>query len=354
MTSEQFVQYMIDGITTGSIYALIALGFSIICTVTNIINFAQGHLTMLGGMISYMVIRSMDVPTFPTVIIAVLTASAIGIVLYMMLKRPAKFAVSLVLLAITLGAIPLTVILFKEIASAEMPVVAAAVIPILLVAIVGAVVYLNAIRRARKPTTVSLIIMTIGVAIFLEGMAGAVWGVDAVRPPGWTGKSSIEFLGGYIHPQALWMVGATLVITILVYLFFSYTMIGKSLKACAISPVAAGMVGIDARKMALIAFVLAGIIGGIGGAVMAPKTLMSYHDGFWLGIHGFFAAALVGFTRPIGAVVTGFGLGIYVSLMVGLDWGPFQGEYKMSVSMITFLLILVIWSSRLRDEERPS
>ena len=56
MTSEQFVQYLIDGITTGSIFALIGLGFTIICSVTNIINFAQGHLTMLGGMISYMAV----------------------------------------------------------------------------------------------------------------------------------------------------------------------------------------------------------------------------------------------------------------------------------------------------------
>ncbi len=354
MTSDQFVQYLIDGITTGSIFALIGLGFTIICSVTNIINFAQGHLTMMGGMISYMTVRSMEVPTFATVIIAVLTAAAIGLTLHIMLKRPARMLALAVLLIITLGAIPLTVILFREIASAEMPVLAAIFLPMVMVGMVGAVVYLVAIQPARKPTTVSLIIITIGVAIFVQGITGEIWGVDAVRPDGWTGKKSIEFMGGYIHPQALWMVGVTLALSTLVYLFFSYTMIGKSLKACAISPVAAGMVGIDARMMALIAFVIAGVIGGIGGATMVPKTLMSYHDGFWLGLHGFFAAALAGFTRPIGAVIAGFGMGIFISLMVGLDWGPFTSGYKMSDIMVLFLLILVWRSSSLRDEERPS
>jgi branched-chain amino acid transport system permease protein len=131
-------------------------------------------------------------------------------------------------------------------------------------------------------------------------------------------------------------------------------MVGKALKACAINPRAAGLVGINAKTMALIAFALAAAIGGIGGAVMAPLTLTSYNVGVMLGLKGFVVASIGGFKSPIAAVIGGFTLGIVESLSVGLDWGPFTSAYKDVIALVVLLLILLLWSGRLAEEERAS
>ena len=293
MSADQFVQYLISGLTQGSIYALVGLGFTIIYAVTNIINFAQGEFVMLGGMLSFTLIVSAGIPIIPAIFLSVLIAAAIG-----------------------------------------------------------ALFYLLAIRSARRASAVSLIIITIGASIFIRGIAAEIWGVAHVRPPVFTGSESISFMGAYIHPQALWIIGTTLVVTIILHLFLSYTMVGKALKACAISPVAAGLVGINARAMALIAFALAAALGAIGGAVMAPLTLASYSIGVMLGLKGFVAASIGGFKSPIAAVIGGITLGVVESLAVGIDWGPFTSSYKDAIALMVLLIVLLVRSGKLAEEER--
>jgi branched-chain amino acid transport system permease protein len=295
MSADQFVQYLISGLTQGSIYALVALGFTIIYAVTRIINFAQGEFVMLGGMISFTLAHYAGFHWAPALIISVLTSAAIG-----------------------------------------------------------AILYLLAIRTARKASVVSLIIITIGAAVFIRGLAAEVWGVDSAWPPFFSGDESIAFLGAYIHPQALGIIGTTLTVTIILHLFLTYTMVGKALKACAISPIAASLVGINARAMALIAFTLAAALGAIGGAVMAPFTATAYNVGVMLGLKGFVAASIGGFKSPIAAVIGGITLGIVESLAVGLDWGPFTSSYKDAIAIMVLLLILLIRSGRLAEEERTS
>ncbi len=292
MSADQFLQYLVSGLTQGSIYALVGLGFTIIYAVTRIINFAQGEFVMIGGMLSFTLACSAGIPLAPALLLSVLIAAA-----------------------------------------------------------VGAIMYLLAIRTARKASVISLIITTIGAAIFIRGIAGVLWGVDYVRPPFFTGDESISFLGAYIHPQALWIIGTTLVVTILLHLFLSHTMVGKALKACAINPRASGLVGINTRAMALIAFAIAAALGGIGGVVMAPLTLTSYNVGVMLGLKGFVAASIGGFKSPVAAVIGGLMLGIVESLAVGLDWGPFTSAYKDVIALVVLLLILLIRSGRLAAEE---
>jgi len=293
VTADQFVQYLVSGVTNGSIYALVGLGFTIIYAVTSIINFAQGEFVMLGGMISFVIFDSLGFPLAASCILAILIGTA-----------------------------------------------------------VGAALYLLAVRPARKASVVSLIIITIGASIFLRGIAGELWGVDAVRPPFFTGDKSLHFLGAYIHPQAIWIMGVTIVTTLILHLFLTQTMMGKALRAAAINRTAAGLVGIDTRMMALISFILAAALGAIGGVVMAPLTLTSYNIGAMLGLKGFVAASIGGFRSPIAAVIGGFILGIVESLAVGIDWGPFTSAYKDVIALIVLLAVLLIRSGRLAAEER--
>ena len=293
MSADQFVQYLVSGVTQGSVYALVALGFTIIYAVTKIINFAQGEFVMLGGMLSFTLAHSAGISLVPALILSVLGTAAIG-----------------------------------------------------------AVLYLLAIRTARKASVVSLIIITIGAAIFIRGIAAQLWGVEAVRPPFFTGDEPLPFLGALIRPQALWIIGTSLVATAVLHSFLSYTMMGKALKASAISHVAAAMVGIDTRLTALAAFVIAAALGGLGGAVMSPLTLTSYNVGVMLGLKGFVAASIGGFKSPLASVVGGITLGIVESLAVGVDWGPFTSAYKDAIAIILLLLILLLRSGTLAAEER--
>ena len=293
MSTGAFLQYLVAGIYMGSIYALVGLGFTMIYAVTRIINFAQGEFVMLGAMLSFTLIKSAGLPMVPALILSVIAT-----------------------------------------------------------AIIGAIIYLLAIRTARKASAISLIIITIGLSIFIRGIASEIWGTLSVNPPPFTSGSSIPFHGAYITRQALWIIGTTIVTTILLQLFLRYTMLGKALKACAVNPAAAGLVGINAKRMALIAFVIAAALGGIGGVVLAPALHMSYQDGVGLALRGFIAAAIGGFLSPIVTVVGGIILGIVQSLFIGINWGPLNSNYQDVFALLVLVAILLIRSGRLASEER--
>ncbi len=295
METGQFLQYLVTGVTMGSIYALVGLGFTIIFSVTGIINFAQGEFVMLGGMLSFILFDSFGLPMGLTVVLSIAAAALLGILLYLL-----------------------------------------------------------GIRSARKASPVSLIVITIGASIFVRGVAAEIWTKDPVRPPYFTGSESLSWAGAYIQPQVLWIIGTALVAMIVLHVFFSYTTLGKALRACAISRQAAGLVGIDARAMALIAFGLAAGLGAIGGVVMAPHTTVSYESGVMLGLKGFVAAAIGGFKSHTTAFFGGLLVGIIEALTVAINWGPFRSEYADAVALIALLVILVIRSRSLSAGERAS
>jgi len=354
MTLEEFFQYLIFGIQDGSIFALIGLGFTIIYSVTNIINFAQGEFVMLGGMLSYMLTKSIDIPTPPTIVISLLVAAAIGIYIYHMRSKRISLFLAGMLIAVVLGSIPLTLYIFEKLYSFEFNVPAASILSILLVGMIGGIFYILAIRSARRPSPVTLIIITIGAALFIRGIAGEMWGIRPQYTPVYWDRDSLELMGSFIHTQTIWIFSAAFLVTILLQIFFTYTMLGKSLKACAVNPAGAGLMGINPKTMALIAFVLAAVIGAVIGAIITPKTGMDYNRGFVLGLYGFVAASLGGFRSHLGAVLGGLLLGIVMSIVTGISWGPFTSGYKDVWAMALLIIILLLRSQRLAEEERLS
>ena len=296
MTTTVFIQSLISGLNQGCIYALVGLGFTIIFSVTGIINFAQGEFVMLGGMLSYFLAKSAGLPVLPALILSVFIATLIGAILYMV-----------------------------------------------------------AIRTARRASAVSLIIITIGAALCIQGIANKIWGPYPVAPPSFTGNGVLSILGASVQIQALWIIGITLAATIGLHLFFSYTVIGKALKASAINPRAASLVGINHKTMSLIAFSMAAALGGLGGVVIAPLSTVSYNVGAMLGLKGFVAASIGGFRSLIVTVMGGIALGIVESVIVALKWRSFTlSSYKEAIALVVLLLILLIRSRRLSEEERAS
>ena len=272
----------------GSVYALVALGYTIIYRVTRIINFAQGEFVMLGGMLAYFFLTTLKLPLFIACILSVLVVVACGLLLERL-----------------------------------------------------------AISSSKKASVVSLIIITIGAAMFLRGLAGELWGKDAVALPAFTSENSISFLGAAIQPQALWVIGTTIVFMVIFQLLLSKTLLGKGLTACSLNQRAAGIVGINVRNMSLIAFGIAAALGAIGGIVIAPMTMVSFNSGVMLGLKGFVAAAMGGLSNQVGAVIGGFALGLLEALAAGY----ISSAYKDAIALAIFFIFLIFQAKKLVAKE---
>ncbi|MEW6034067.1 MAG: branched-chain amino acid ABC transporter permease [Chloroflexota bacterium] len=287
---SQEIQYFITGLSIGSVYALVALGFTIIHTVTGIVNFAQGEFVMLGGMVAYFLFRFIGLPLW-----------------------------------------------------------AAAPLSIAAVTVVGLLLQRIAIRSARQASIVSLIVITIGASILIRGLVGQfwVWGREAVRLPYFTGEQSLSFLGAAVHPQKLLVLGITIALMVLFHLLLSRTPLGKALRACAINKRAAGMVGVDARAMSLFSFGAAAALGAVGGILIASQAVTSYDSGVMLGLKGFLAACMGGLSSQMGAVLGGLGLG----LLESFGAGHISSAWKEAFSLSVFLLFLIVRARRLPASE---
>lgn len=279
MQFDQILQYTLSGLSTGAIYALIGIGFSIIYNSTGIINFAQGEFVMLGGMLTLFFINLLQLPLWAAIPCAVFCATLAGL-------------------------------LFERLA----------------------------IRPLRKPTPLNLVIITIGGSILIRGISMLLWGKDTHSLASFSGDDPIALGGATLLPQHLWILGITLVIIIANKFFFYHTISGKAMRACSYNSRAAGLVGIDVRRMVLFSFVISSAMGAVAGIIVAPLTMTSYDVGVMLGLKGFCAAIIGGMSSGMATVVGGVLLGVLESLGAGLV----SSGYKDAIAFVILLLILLI------------
>ena len=271
--------------TTGAIYALVALGFTIIYNASDVVNFAQGEFVMMGAM-------------------------------------------STVFLAAGDNGLPIPL---------------AATLSVVLVIVVGILLQRFAIAPARGASVVTTIIITIGASIFLRGVALVVWGKDIHALEHFSGEQPIHIGNATLLPQNLWVMGGTAVMVLSVHYFFHHTMQGKAILACSYNRDAANLMGINVGLMMLIAYGLSALLGAMAGILVTPISFTSYDAGVMLGLKGFSAAILGGMGNPMGAVVGGLLLGLIESLAAGL----ISSGYKDAIGFIILLLVLFIRPSGL-------
>ena len=279
----EFLQYVFSGVTIGSTYALVGLGFAIIYNASHVINFAQGEFVMIGSM-------------------AAVFLSAAGI--------PMPLAI--------LCAVALTIL-------------------------VGLALEKFAVEPAKNAEVVTIIIITIGASIFLRGLAQVIWDKEFHALPPFSGEAPLIIAGATILPQSLWVLGVTLVIVVALGWFFNRTLMGKAILATACNADAARMMGINTRFILLIAFGLSAMLGAIAGIIVAPITTTSYDVGVMLGLKGFVAAVLGGLGSAVGAIVGGLILGIAEAMAAGY----ISSNYKDAVPFVIILLILFFLPSGL-------
>lgn len=272
----ELMQFILSGLTVGAVYALVALGFTIIYNASDVVNFAQGEFVMLGGMI---------------------TVFAHG---------------------------------------AGMPLPLAAVIAIVITAGVGVALSKLAIEPARGAPVVSLIIITIGASIFIRGVTQLVFDKQLHRFPSFSGDDPIHIFGATLLPQSLWVMAGALVVFVALWLFFTRTLTGKAILATSNNRLAAQLVGISTNWVMTLSFAMSAGIGALAGVLVTPITLVSYDVGIALALKGFAAAMLGGMGNPKGALIGGFLLG----LLEALTAGYISSQYKDAAAFIVILAVL--------------
>ncbi len=278
MDASLFIQYFISGLTYGSIYAAVAIGFNIIYNATGIINFAQGEFAMLGGMIASVLAPSM--PLILAVAIAVLATALVGIAVErLVLRRIARFGV------------------------------------------------------------LKMIIATVGLSIVLREAALLLWGETVRTVPFFTGNevSSVTLLGAHFSPQVFWIVGAIGLVTAGLTLFFKLSMTGKAMRGCSANREGASLCGISPGAMVAVAFGMSAAIGALGGCVVAPLTQTHYAVGSSLAVKGFTVAAFGGLGNSLAAVAAGMLLGMLESFSIVVV----PEAYKDVVTIGVLLAVLV-------------
>ena len=183
---------------------------------------------------------------------------------------------------------------------------------------------------------VTTIIITIGAAIFLRGVASLLWGKNSLPLPAFSGNEPIDLGGATLLPQSLWILGGTVVLVALVNAFLNRTLLGKALLACSFNRAAAQLAGINVQVMLRLAYGLSAGLGAIAGILVAPITFSSYEAGIMLGLKGFSAAIVGGIGNPMGAVAGGLLLGVLEALGAGL----ISSGYKDAIAFIFVLMVL--------------
>ncbi|GIK80348.1 MAG: branched-chain amino acid ABC transporter permease [Pseudorhodoplanes sp.] len=274
----EFLQFLFSGLTVGAVYALVALGFTLIYNASGIINFAQGEFVMLGGMTTVF-LALVGVPLPLAAVVAVLAAVAVGLLLH-------RFA----------------------------------------------------IEPARGADTVSLIMITIGASIFLRGAAQVVFDKRFHSLPHLFGTDPLRIGGAAILPQSLVVLAGATVIVVLLWIFIDRTLFGKAVIATAANRLAARLVGINTGHMIGFSFAISAAIGALAGILVTPITLTSYDVGTLLALKGFAAAMLGGMGYALGAVVGGLLLG----LLEAFSAGYLSSKYKDVVAFLVILAVFFV------------
>jgi branched-chain amino acid transport system permease protein len=269
----------------GCIYALVALGFVVIANVSGVYNFAQGDFVMLGGMIVAWAGRE-DVSMLLAVPLAMLVGAGVAGLQERLTVAPVRGRVG-----------PL-----------------------------------------------AMVVVTLGFGLVLQGVALRLWKEDPLRAEPFT-AGVFQLFDARLSRQVWWAWGTTAVVLAATTALFRFTGVGRAMRACAINPVAARLQGIRVGRMSLAAFLLAGALSGLVGAVTVPMTLVRWNSGLVVGLIGFIAAALGGFTSPVRAVVAGLGLGVIEAISAGV----ISSSYR--TAMVYAVLIAYLFSRDLFGED---
>jgi branched-chain amino acid transport system permease protein len=274
-----FIQLLVSGLATGAIYALIAVGFTLLWQTSQTINFAQGEFVML--------------PAF-------------FVLIAMNLGAPFWFSC---LVAIAMSVIVLG-IMFKFII----------VDPML------------------KHGVLPLVISTIALALFLKEAVKDFYSSQAQPFPALVTGSDLTVFGAVISSQSLTVLAVAIVTVVGLNLFLDKTRVGRQMQATAQNATLARILGVPVRRMVLYTFLLNGVLVAIASILISPIYLAKFTNGEVLGLAAFIAAIIGGFNQVRGAVLGGVILGVLENLSAAYISSQYRGAFPL-----LFLIVVILW-----------
>jgi branched-chain amino acid transport system permease protein len=254
MSVATLTHVVVSGLATGSIYALMALALVIIYNATRTLNFAQGEMLMVSTFVAWAAQRTLGWPLPATLLVAIIAAAIMGWVIERVL-----------------------------------------------------------IRRAVAATHWDVLIITVGLSLILRSLAGLVWTHDEFPFPSFFGTRPVAIGPVRLAPVSLGIIGGSLSLMALLYALFTWTRLGRAMRAVAQNQRAARLMGISVERMYSTSWVLAAVVGAVAGVLVAPVVFLSSKMGLIV-INGFTAAVLGGFGSMPGAVAGGMLLGVIENL----------------------------------------
>ena len=308
---DAFIQQLLDGLMTGSLYALVALGYTMVYGILRIINFAHGDVLMIGALVGLSVIRLLQA-AFPAL------------------------APVLVLLCATLVAMAFC-------------------------AVLAVVIERVAYRRLRHAPRLAPLISGIGVSLLLQTLAMLVWTRNPQMFPQLLPLEPIEVLAGASeHPAitnatALTTIAIALSVMLALLVLVERTRFGRAMRAVAENPQVASLMGISPNRIIVITFAIGGALAALAGIMMASNYGSAhFYMGFLPGIKAFTAAVLGGIGNLKGAMLGGLLLGLIEALGTGYlgaaTNGVFGSNYQDVFAFIVLIAVLVFRPSGLLGE----
>jgi len=306
-TPTDFFNVLLIGITQGSVYALVALGYTLVYGILQLINFAHGDVFALSGLFSTTVILSW---------FGLSDASAtLGIV-------------------VGLGATFVIVAAFGG--------------------LVNSTIEFVAYRRLRNAPRLAVLITAVGMSFIIQNISLAIYGVNAHSIPPLISSNNIFTIGGVHYAwDAFFVILVTAPVLVLLSWLVKSTRQGKSMRATSQDPEAAAIMGIDVNRTISFTFVLAGALAGIAGVLYLVEFNMRYDTGFQLGLIAFTAAVLGGIGNLTGAVVGALLIGLIQAFNEGLSWLAPGSDWTRSLVFAILIAILVFRPEGLLGERTP-
>jgi branched-chain amino acid transport system permease protein len=283
---HELAQQIVSGLATGSIYASVALALVLIYRAMGIINFAQGEMAMFSTYIAWQLVQ-FGVPVWLAFGATLIIAFAGGVAIERIVIRP--------------------------------------------------------VERANQLT---LVIVSLGLFIALNGLAGWIWGYIVKSPPPPFPPTPIAIAGVDFSAQDVGIIAVSLVTLGLISLFFQKTKLGLAMRAAALYPEQSRVLGIRVGWMLALGWGLAAVVGATAGIMIAPVVFLDPNMMQSIIVYAFAAAVLGGIESPIGAVVGGLVLGVAINLL-GTYVEAIGNELRLAAALAIIVLVLVVRPSGL-------
>jgi len=298
---ELFVQQIINGLTVGAVYALIALGYTMVYGILELINFAHGEIYMLGAylgviLLGFFTVMGLTAISLPLALLVTILASGVICAAY------------------------------------------------------GATMEKLAYKPLRDAPRLAPLISAMGVSIFLQNYVMLTQGATDKVFPDIIPAKSVNFMGAEVTYIQIFIMASSLLLMAGLHAFIMRTRMGRAMRATALDMKMAGLVGVNVDSVISVTFVIGSFLAAVAGVMVAMYYgLVNFYIGYLAGIKAFTAAVLGGIGNVPGAMIGGLVLGILESLGAGYLWP----EYKDAFAFMVLVLILIIRPQGLLGERVP-